>query len=239
MSENCWRVPPRRRTERQAATRPPRTRRRSGAHAVALWTLAVLALVPGCAPRAGGLRGTPVPARLPRAELPDQHQRIVFRWHYADQALTARGEGVARVAPPDSVRLDFFLDGGVGGGYAVVVGDSVSTPGGDGARRYLPPVQLLWAALGRLAVPPAADTAAKVDGTTLRADIGRNPVWRVTFVGDSLARLERIADGRRLEWVSRTAGAVRYENERAARSLQLRITNTNDASPFDPAIWRP
>lgn len=194
--------------------------------------------VAACAPHAGKLSGTPVPARFPPTELPRGHQRIVFRWNYIDQALAAKGEGVARVAAPDSVRLDFFLDGGLGGGYAIVIGDSISTPGGDQVRRYLPPVPLLWAALGRLSVPSVADTVAKVDGDVLRADIGRNPTWRVTFVADRLVRLERIADGRRLEWVSRTGNDVRYQNERSARSLTLKISSTNEASPFDPAVWR-
>ena len=197
----------------------------------------VLAVI-GCAPRAGGLTGTPVPVRFPNADLPRGNQRIVFRWEYVDQSLAAKGEGVARVSAPDSVRMDFFLDGGLGGGYAIVVGDSVWTPGGDQVRRYLPPVSLLWAALGRLAVPPVPDTIAKVDGNALRADIGRNPVWRVTFTSDRLARLERIASGRRLEWVARNGQDIRYQNERSSRSLTLKISGSNEAPPFDPAIWR-
>jgi len=199
---------------------------------------AVLMLTIACAPRAGSLSGSPVPARFPSSDLPRGHQRLVFRWDYVDQALAAKGEGVARIASPDSVRLDFFLDGGLGGGYAIVVGDSVSTPGGDDVRRYLPPVSLLWASLGRLAVPSAPDTVAKVDGGTLRADIGRNPTWRVTFAGDKLTRLERIVDGRRVEWVGRNGSEVRYQNERSSRSLTLRISSTDEAAPFDPAIWR-
>ena len=197
-----------------------------------------LFVLDACAPRAGSLTGTPAPARFPSAELPRGNQRIVFRWDYVDQALAAKGEGVARVTSPDSVRMDFFLDGGLGGGYAIVIGDSISTPGGDQVRRYLPPVSLLWAALGRLAVPALPDTVAKVDGGALRADIGRNPAWRVTFIGDRLTRLERIVDGRRLEWVSRDGADIRYQNERSSRSLTLKISSSNEAPPFDPAIWR-
>jgi hypothetical protein len=201
--------------------------------------LAALFLVGlACAPRAGSLRGTPTPVRFPITDIPRGHQRIVFRWEYIDQALAAKGEGVARVASPDSVRLDFYLDGGLGGGSAIVVGDSISTPGGDQVRRYLPPVALLWAVLGRLAVPATPDTVAKVDGEAVRADIGRKPVWRVTFVADRLTRLERIVDGRRVEWVGRTGSDIRYQNERSARSLTLRITSTDEVPPFDPATWR-
>lgn len=205
---------------------------------VARWITVVWTALLGCAPRAGSLEGTPTPARFPKAELPRTNQRIVFRWDYVDQALAAKGEGVARVAPPDSVRMDFFLDGGLGSSYAVVIADSIYAPGGDQVRRYLPPVSLLWAVLGRLSVPALPDTVAKVDGGALRADIGRNPAWRVTFIGDRLTRLERIVDGRRLEWVSRNGNDVRYQNERSQRSLTLKISSTDADSAFDPAIWR-
>ena len=192
----------------------------------------------GCAPRAGKLSGTPAPARFPNTELPRGHQRVVFRWEYVDLALAAKGEGVARIAAPDSVRLDFFLDGGLGSSFAILIGDSLATPGGDDVRRYLPPVPLLWGALGRLHVPSVADTSATVDGDAVRADIGKNPTWRVTFVSDRLTRLERIVDGRRLEWVSRTGTDVRYQNERSSRSLSLKISSTNEAAAFDSEIWR-
>jgi len=205
-----------------------------------LTSTVVVAMMIGasCTPRAGGLRGTPAPAQFPRAELPSGHKRIVFRWEYSDQALGAKGEGAARVAPPDSLRLDFFLDGGVAGGFAIVLGDSISTPGGDEVRRYLPPPSFLWAALGRLAVQPLPDTVAKVDGNTLWADIGRNPTWRIAFVGDQLTRVERIVDRRRIEWVNRNGTEIRYRHERSLRSLTLRITSTDAAAPFDPTIWR-
>ena len=215
-----------------------RRRRSQATRWLAPSLLVALAATLNCAPRAGSLNGTPVPARFPSAELAPGHRRLVFRWEYEDHALGARGEGAARIASPDSVRLDFFLDGGVAGGHAIVIGDSMFTPGGDQARRYLPPVSLLWAALGRLAVPAVPDTVAKVDGDILRADIGRNPTWRITFADDELTRVERIVDGRRIEWVSRAGSDIRYQHERASRSLTLRVTSTDAASPFDPAIWR-
>jgi hypothetical protein len=217
---------------------PSLTTTRNRANQVSLLISLTLFAGVSCAPRAGKLSGTPTPARFPSTDLPRGHQRVVFRWEYVDLALAAKGEGLARIAAPDSVRLDFFLDGGLGGGYAILIGDSLSTPGGDDVRRYLPPVPLLWGALGRLHVPSVADTSATVDGDAMRADIGRNPVWRVTFVADRLTRLERIVDGRRLEWVGRTGTDVRYQNERSSRSLSLKISSTNEAAPFDSEIWR-
>jgi hypothetical protein len=197
-------------------------RRARARHIASVRVLCAVIMAISCTPRAGSLRGTPAPARFPQAELPPGHKRVVFRWEYSDQALGARGEGAARVA----------------GGFAIVVGDSISTPGGDDVRRYLPPPSFLWAALGRLAVPSIPDTVAKVDGNTLWADIGRNPTWRIAFVGDQLTRVERIVDGRRIEWVNRSGSEVRYRHERSLRSLTLRITSTDAAAPFDPTIWR-
>lgn len=205
---------------------------------LSMLALAVAGAAVACAPRARSLGGAPVPARLPRAQLPSEPQRLDFRWEYRDGDLLARGDGVARIAPPDSVRMDFFVDGGLGGGYALLIGDQVYAPGGDAVRRFLPPPPLLWASLGRLAVPPARDTTARVDGDVLRADIGSDPTWRVTFAGDRVARLERLDGGRVLEWVNRdSAGAVRYQHTLTRRSLSLNVTRTQRASEFDAAIW--
>lgn len=204
--------------------------------------LGLLALAAGaasCAPRARPLAGAPAPARLPSTELPAGRQRIDFRWEYRDGDLLARGEGVARLSAPDSVRLDLFLDGGLGGGYAIVIGNEIFTPAGDQARRMLPPAPLLWASLGRLAVPPASDTTARVDGGVLRADIGRDPTWRATYDSAGLTRLERIQSGRVQEWASRDGSRhVRYENPLAQRTLTLDITRTQGAGQFDAAIWQ-
>jgi len=192
----------------------------------------------GCAPRAAPLDGAPAPARLPTAQLTGA-QRIQFRWSYDDGSLIGRGEGLARVAAPDSARLDFFMDGGLGGGgTAFLLGDSVDAPGGDFVRRLLPPPALLWASLGRLAVPAAADTTARTDGALLRADIGRDPVYRVTFDGAALRRVERIAGGRLQEWVTRTSNAVvEYRHETSGRRLVLEITRQERVEGFDASIW--
>jgi hypothetical protein len=152
--------------------------------------------------------------------------------------MTTRGDGVARIASPDSVRLDFFLGGGFGGGAAVLIGDSLQVPGPQAARALVPPRALLWAALGRLDVPADRDTTVRVDAGAVRADIGTPPRWRVTFRGDTLSRLERVDAGRLQEWVERGAdGAVRYRNEASRRTLTLVIQRTDAVPAFDPSIW--
>jgi hypothetical protein len=200
--------------------------------------MAVLAVLAACAPRLSSLAGAPVPARFPVATLGSGHRRLVFTWELHDGEIVARGEGAARLAPPDSARLDFFLAGGNGSGAAVLIGDSLRLPPGRDVEGLLPPPALLWAALGRLAVPAVGDTEARLDGSIFRADLGRPIRWRVTFDGDSLRRLERVADGRVREWVARgPAGHVRYHAESDRRTLDLVITTSVDTGPFDATLW--
>ena len=153
--------------------------------------------------------------------------------------MAGRGEGAARVASPDSARLDFFLAGGFGNGAAILIGNDLRTPGNDNmARKMIPPPTLLWAALGRVALPNLPDTVIRIEGTTLRADIGRPVAFRLTFQGDSLVRAERVDGGRVAEWVERSGTRMRYRNEGARRSLQLVVTRTDHPSEFDASIWR-
>jgi hypothetical protein len=195
----------------------------------------------GCAPRLRPLPGATVSPDLPRAELPAGHRRIVFRWELTDVDMIARGEGAARIAAPDSVRLDFFLGGGLGGGAAVLIGDDLVLQDGanDITRRLVPTPPLLWASLGRLAIGRAGKVMAVANGESLQADVGDPVVWRVTFIADSLARLERVDRERVLEWVerSRDGRTVRYKHETQRRSLELVITSNSAVGAFDPAIW--
>lgn len=198
--------------------------------------LLALACLPACAPRVRPLVGLPAPARLPATALPPGHARLVFRWEYGDPIFSARGEGVARIAPPDSVRLDFFADGGMGGGFAILIGDRLATPARDDARKYLPPVPLLWAALGRLQVE-GGDTVAVTRGDSVQADIGRSPVWRAAFHGDTLVELQRIEGARLRERVQRSASVVSYRNFGSRRRLTLTLIRRIADPPFDEAIW--
>lgn len=199
-----------------------------------------LLLGTACAPRLRPLAGTAVAAaRIPDGRLAPGHRHVVFRWEATDPEMTVRGEGAARIAPPDSARLDFFLGGGLGGGRAVLIGDSLRAPGGAVVDRLVPPAPLLWASLGRFSVTPARDTVVRLDGELLRADLGDPVRWRVTFRGDSLTRLERVADGRVIEWVDRSGDRVRYRHETSRRELHLTITRSQPSPAFDASIWRP
>ena len=199
----------------------------------------VLVTITACAPALRPLKGAPAPSVVPRAVLPAGYHQIVFDWELQDRELVGRGEGVARIASPDSVRLDLFLRGGFGSGVAVLIDDSLQVPGGSIVRGLIPPAPLLWAALGRAAVPAFHDTTARVDGELLRVDIGVPPSWRLTFRGDSLLRLERVRGGRIIEWVERAGSVVRYRSEEARRALSLTIKRVQEVQPFEASIWDP
>lgn len=205
---------------------------------VAAPALLLAALLAGCAPRLRPLGGDALHARLPQPSIPLGHRQVGFDWILNDQELSGRGEGVARIAGPDSVRLDFFLAGGFGAGAAIMIGDSLQLPGQDFVRRLLPPPAMLWAALGRSTIPALADTAIRADGPLLRADLGRPVEWRVTFRGDSLTRLERVEGGRVSAYVARDSTELRYRDERGRRTLTLRVTSLAEVPPFDASIWR-
>jgi hypothetical protein len=195
--------------------------------------------VAGCAaPRAPVLTGTPVARPLPVARLAAGHWQMHFTWELDDPELSGSGEGVARIAAPDSVRLDFFLAGGFIGGAAVMIGDSLRLPGTDFVRRLVPPPTLLWAALGRSALPATPDTVVRQDGALLRADLGRPTEWRVAFRNDSLVHVDRISGGRVVEWVDRTElTRVRYRNETTRRTLTLALKTPERVMEFDAQIW--
>src|SRR5581483_7725723 len=101
-------------------------------------------------------------------------------------------------------------------------------PGAPGlVRRLVPPPTLLWAVLGRVALPNLPDTVIRVEGrapsdSVLRADIGNPVAWRLTFHGDTLVRAERVDRGRVVEWIERSDSTrIHYRNEVARRSLQI------------------
>jgi hypothetical protein len=198
----------------------------------------LLLIVVACAPAAAPLKGVLAPDRaLPTIAMPAGHRHIVFKWDYQEGDIAARGDGSIRAAAPDSARLDFFLGGGLGAGGAILIGDSLRTPHADLARRYIPPTPLLWAALGRLAIPPLPDTVVKVDGVLTRADIGRPLEWRVALRGDTLVELDHISEGRITERLVRGAdGTLTFEAPGARRTLRLTILRDEPGS-FDASIW--
>ena len=213
---------------------------RSVHHVRRLAAMSLLALAAGCAQRIHSLPGVaPLDATLPSFPLPVTPQKVTFKWELDQGQIVARGDGVARLGPPDHARVDLFLGGGFGAAAAaVLVGDSLMVPPGSNGRDLVPPAPLLWAALGRLALPPVSDTIIRVSGDTLRASLGSPVQWRITAVGSQLTRVERVSGERIVEWVDRIPGKkVRYELS-GRRSLVLDIEIQQPVPPFDASVWR-
>jgi len=199
----------------------------------------VVAAVAGCAPRIHRAAGAVVKGPLPVTGLATGHRLFVFRWTLEDPDMFSRGEGAVRQAAPDSARLDFFLGGGMGTGSAILIGTELRLGGNADrmARRLVPPAPLLWAVLGRAAPPSLPDTVRRVDGDTVRIDIGHPMSWRLTFARDTLRRVEHVRGQRVVEWVSRAPdGRVRYRNEISRRQLDVVVTKT-EGTTLDAAIW--
>jgi len=201
-------------------------------------SLLILVGALGCVPTAPPLKGVLAPDRsLPSLQLASGHRQLVFKWEYQEGDIAARGDGSVRTAAPDSARLDFFLGGGLGAGAALLIGDSLRSPHVELARRYIPPSPMMWAALGRLAIPPLPDTVIRIDGGLVRADIGRPVQWRVAIRGDTLVALEHLSAGKITERLARESnGQVVYQAPGARRRLALTILREQPGS-FDDSIW--
>ncbi|MCU0618336.1 MAG: hypothetical protein MUF40_00270 [Gemmatimonadaceae bacterium] len=209
---------------------------------VALGLLALAAGLGACVPRVAPLVGATRPVTpLPRLELPAHHQRVVFRWRIRESELEVRGDGAARIAPPDSARLDLFVAGGLGSGAAWVVGDDLRLgPAPEALRRALPPPVFLWAALGRFALPPGRDTLLVSTDSTLVIEIGPTPRWRAELRGGRLVRLERVEGEKLVDRLERRAdGALAYLHAPTRRQLFLDVQRTDSVAPFDADIWAP
>ena len=185
-----------------------------------------------------------------RGSGPAHPTALRFRWRYRDDRRSGGGRGTARVAPPDSLRVDWAAVLGLASGAAVVVGDSLywADPKENYPASVAPAVQLVWIALG-VVRPPRATAAVSGGRDSTRA------LWRYAEDLDTLDfRLSLVAP-RTLEAEWRRAGRVMARGrtllgsaglpqsvridvpERSAR-FELTFVGVDSAAIFAPALWR-
>lgn len=106
---------------------------------------------------------------------------MTFKWKYRDERQSGGGRGMARLAAPDSLRIDWRAVLGMASGAAVMIGDSVAwvDPPRDSVPNEPAGVAVAWAAMG-VVRPPAA--RAQV----LSLKTGSAVVWRFAVDADTL-----------------------------------------------------
>jgi hypothetical protein len=186
------------------------------------------------------------------ASAPSRTVAIRFRWRYRDERLSGGGRGTARIAPPDSLRLDYVAMLGIASGAGVVIGDSVAWADPDADfRRLVPAVPMLWAALGTVRPPAsAAQVAGRRDGPDWR--------WRFTAGADTLEYVTRPGTGaaaRELDAEWRRAGRVvarsaalldpgarpvsgRIDFPEGPARFEFTVTGIDTAAVVPPQLWR-
>jgi hypothetical protein len=173
-----------------------------------------------------------------------------FKWLYRDGRQSAGGRGSARLAAPDSVRVDARGPLGQGRSSGVVVGDSIlwAEPE-DNLIEAAPNVALMWALFG---VARAPDPGAELLGIERPGFIA----WRIVAGPDTLEYV-REHERRRVRAELRRGGEVVGRTEatfdQAGRLRESRLTvpgvparldltflESDPASePFAPDIWLP
>ncbi|HEU4830004.1 MAG TPA: hypothetical protein VFT04_12490 [Gemmatimonadales bacterium] len=182
------------------------------------------------------------------ASRPAGHRTVRFRWQLQDDRGAAGGRGTARIAAPDSVRLDVVGPLGAGRGAAVVVGDSARwTDPPDIIERLVPSYPLMWAMFGVERMPPS-------DAALRGSSDSAGTAWQWAAGSDTVTYLRRIAPARLIA-ESRQAGRIvgRVETELGpdgrptisrltVPSVPARLTLTFTASApsesFPPDLWR-
>ena len=179
---------------------------------------------------------------------PDGNRHLKFKFKFKDPKGNVGGRGAARIARPDSLRLDMQGPFGLGKGAAMVDGDStVWIRGPDAIKRIVPDFRLMWSMLGFTRPPP--------EGATLAAyQAGDVTAWSYATEGDIVEYVRTGGANAGLVALVRKDGAVLGRSETTfgpdgaptkaqlivpGTSARLDITFTESSTPatFKPDTW--
>ena len=225
-----------------------------------LLRLAYLAgIAAGCAPSYGPTLRTVVPAGLPPVErdsvlawvgrtTPTSYRGHPFKWAFKSPDEGVGGKGNARIAPPDSLRLDMAGPLGSKRTAGMVLGDSaVWVTRQDVLDKIIPSYPLLWAMLGvARRPPPDALIRGGVAGdlTAWEYAVGADTIEYVHTAGKSptlqaLVRQEGRVVGRVETHFGLDGSLVSSRLYLPEGPSRLELTFTGDTTPasFKPEIW--
>jgi hypothetical protein len=216
--------------------------------------LALLMLL-GCAPAAVPT----APQTPPQPELAQQlvdstalrrPLHLVFSWNYTEENARFSGQGATRVEPPYKARLDLFGPRGETYLAAAAVGDELRLPPNlnPALRNVIPPIALLWSALGVLRVPEGSTLElTQQHGDTTIIGYGRGAErWRFRAVQNRLQYVEWNGPnaGRRTVELRgaashRLPAVAVYRDWAAFRELTLTLEQANEVASFPADTWSP
>jgi hypothetical protein len=180
-----------------------------------------------------------------------ERTQINFNWTLDEAGSRVRGRGVVRLEPPDRLRLDLFGPRSETYLAAALVGDETRMPATARENAPVPSPALLWAGLGVVRPPAAAElesATATADQTVLRYRAGSGDIYEYRVAKAPAVRLDqlqRLGSRGPLETVRLEYGdsgniqRATYRDWSAYRDLTLDIESIEDAEAFPETIWTP
>lgn len=177
--------------------------------------------------------------------VPASRELVQLRWQYSDGERDAKGRGAARLAPPDSLRLDVSVPV-LGRATLVFAGDSTWVAPEELAGEVLPPRAIVWAMFG-VVRPPGPDmrieASEAADRRLYRLTARDGLTTLLELRGDTLLGATQTKGGRlvgRLVLTRDAAGALvkadATDAEHGARFI-VRVDHREASEPFPSEIW--
>lgn len=216
--------------------------------------IGVVVWLTGCAPAAVQTPVAPPQPELARTLVDSTALRrplhLVFSWSFTEASARFSGQGATRVEPPYRARLDLFGPRGETYLAAAAEGDELRLPANlpGGLRAIVPPVPLLWSALGVLRAPEDAtlvSTDQRAD-TLLLGYVRGEERWSFRAVAGRLQYVEWTGPGSGRKTVELRGSAAHqlpavavYRDWPAFRELTLTLDRVNEVASFPADTWYP